>query len=116
MQTRLQSAIEVATGTTIGSIGSWLISYVTYSTIPNLEVATTIAVAGCTAWSLLRGYVIRRAFDKAQSKIVGSNPMSKRKRPKPPPGPPIKAHFAQGGHIPTKLYLIGECHCEELRK
>lgn len=63
MQTRFQSTIEVATGTGIGMVGSWLISFAAYSCVDDLPVATTIATAGCTVWSLVRGYAVRRHFN-----------------------------------------------------
>lgn len=65
-QTPTQSVVEVATSTTIGMIGSWLISFASYASIDSLPVATTLATAGCTVWSLLRGYCVRRHFSSRQ--------------------------------------------------
>lgn len=62
-QSRKQSCIEVATGTGIGMVGSWLISFASYACIESLPLATTAATAGCTVWSLVRGYCVRRYFN-----------------------------------------------------
>lgn len=63
-QSRAHSLIEVCTGTAIGMVGSWLISFASYASIDSLPVATTVATAGCTVWSLVRGYCVRRYFNQ----------------------------------------------------
>lgn len=63
-QTKRQSMIEICTGTGIGFVGSWLIALacVHYFTGP---VATTTAITTlCTVWSLVRGYFLRRYFNR----------------------------------------------------
>lgn len=62
MQTRRQSVIEVCTNTAVGMAGSWLITYVTMTLVKDIPVAAAITVAGCTIWSLVRGYYVRRRF------------------------------------------------------
>lgn len=62
MQSRKQSAVETVTGTVLGFAGSWVISYVSVMTIPHLPTAVTVATLGCTVWSLVRGYSVRRYF------------------------------------------------------
>jgi hypothetical protein len=62
MQSRRQSMIEVGTNTAVGMAGSWVISYASIVTIDDHAMAAAVAVAGCTIWSLVRGYWIRRRF------------------------------------------------------
>lgn len=62
MQTRRQSVIEVCTNTAVGMAGSWLITYATMSYVKDIALAAAITVAGCTIWSLVRGYWLRRRF------------------------------------------------------
>lgn len=66
MQTRRHSTIEVCTNTFVGLIGSWLITYACMMTIDNRAAATTVATIGCTIWSLVRGYYIRRRFARTE--------------------------------------------------
>lgn len=66
MQTRRQSAVEVVTNTFVGMTGSWLITYGTLSLISDRVTSTTVTVIGCTIWSLVRGYWIRRRFAKLE--------------------------------------------------
>ena len=67
MQSRKHSAYEVLTNTFTGMVGSWIITWLSFATIENREVATTVTVLGCTVWSLLRGYAIRRHFARRHS-------------------------------------------------
>lgn len=67
MQTHRQSVIEVFTDTFVGTIGSWLITYATFSNVANTAFASSITVLACTVWSLVRGYYIRRRFEKLYS-------------------------------------------------
>ena len=55
MQSRKHSIYEVLTNTFTGMVGSWIITWLSFATIENREVATTVTVLGCTVWSLLRG-------------------------------------------------------------
>jgi hypothetical protein len=65
-QTRKQSLIEIATSTTIGMIGSWLLTLgcLMFFTSP-IGIATSTTIA-CTCWSLMRGYAVRRHFNNKQ--------------------------------------------------
>lgn len=67
MQSRRHSMYEVLTNTFTGIVGSWFITWVTFANIDNREAATTVTVLACTAWSLVRSYVIRRGFAKVTS-------------------------------------------------
>lgn len=62
-QTKKQSLIETCTNTTIGMVGSWLITMgclMFFTTPVGIATSTTIF---CTVWSLGRGYVVRRHFN-----------------------------------------------------
>lgn len=63
-QSRRQSAVEVVTNTAAGMAGSWVIAYVTMSVVQDRSTAAAVTVAGCTVWSLVRGYFIRRRFER----------------------------------------------------
>jgi hypothetical protein len=71
-QSRTQSLIEVITGTGIGMVGSWLISFASYSLVDSLPMATTAATAGCTVWSLGRSYAVRRYFEARLARTQGA--------------------------------------------
>ena len=60
---RVWSILEVGTNTFTGFLGSWLITLYCITSMPSALQATTMTVATCTVWSLLRGYVIRRTFN-----------------------------------------------------
>lgn len=64
MQTRKQTAIEVAVNVIIGSIGAWLITYATLKWVAGDAQIATVSLLGCTLWSILRQYAIRRYFNK----------------------------------------------------
>lgn len=69
-QSRKQSLIETCTNTTIGMIGSWLITMAClmfFTTPVGIATSTTIA---CTVWSLGRGYVVRRHFNSKQEAVI----------------------------------------------
>lgn len=63
-QSRLRSAAEVSTNTAAGLIGSWLIAMAVMTNVIDRTAAATITTALCTIWSLARGWVIRRAFNR----------------------------------------------------
>lgn len=63
MQTNKETIIEVVTGTTIGMVGSWIISYTVVRTLSDPAIIATVTVGTCTIWSLVRGYWIRRKFN-----------------------------------------------------
>ncbi len=59
---KVWSWLEVFTNTMIGMYGSWLINVycITYAASP--KEAATVTTLVCTIWSILRSYVVRRAF------------------------------------------------------
>lgn len=68
MQTPRESLIEANVNTWLGLAGSWMITYASFAWIDNLFWATNVGVAGCTVWSLARGYYIRRYFEHRQKR------------------------------------------------
>jgi uncharacterized membrane protein (UPF0136 family) len=64
MQSRKQSAIEVAAGTFIGMLGSWCLSYGVLQILDNDLHIATVTTALCTVWSIVRGYMVRRHFNR----------------------------------------------------
>lgn len=64
MQSKWLTTLEVLTNTFTGLLGSWLITlYFIRGGGNPIETATMITLL-CTVWSILRGYVIRRIFNK----------------------------------------------------
>lgn len=65
MQSRKHSAVEVATSTSIGFIGSWMIMWIVLKCWPHwpTSVQTTVITGLCTVWSIVRGYFVRRYFN-----------------------------------------------------
>lgn len=72
-QSRKHSAIEVATGTLIGMIGSWSISYTVLHLVVDPVAIATITTALCTVWSLVRGYMVRRHFNRQLAELREQN-------------------------------------------
>lgn len=68
-QSKRQTVKEVLSGTSLGMVGSWLITMGSIYLFPKDPVqAATVATVGCTVWSLTRGYAIRRYFNSKESK------------------------------------------------
>lgn len=66
MQSRRLTLIEVSVNTFTGLLGSWLITYIGITEIDDKATASVVIVAGCTVWSLLRGWTIRRTFNRLE--------------------------------------------------
>lgn len=62
-QSRSQSLAETCTNTGVGMVGSFIITLSCMTFIPGTVTCTTVTVLGCTAWSVARGYVIRRWYN-----------------------------------------------------
>lgn len=69
MQSRLESLIETFTNTSVGMVGSFLITLATNTQHDRLGLFWTsvCTVLACTLWSLLRGYLVRRSFNQGQA-------------------------------------------------
>jgi hypothetical protein len=67
-QSKRQSVIETCSNTATGFVGSYLITFGCFHLSSNLPTATLYATLGCTVWSLLRGYYLRRLFNKLHAK------------------------------------------------
>jgi len=68
-QSRAQSLKETLSNTFIGTVGSFLITWVTLHFITNIVLASAITTVLCTVWSIARGYAVRRYFNNKQSKV-----------------------------------------------
>lgn len=68
-QSKRQSMVEVCSNTCTGFLGSLLITWTCMSYSP-LSVAGTslLIVLMCTVWSFVRGYYLRRLFNKIATK------------------------------------------------
>ena len=64
MQTKRLTLIEVGVNTFTGLMGSWLITYAILHYYNEPAKAAIIITALCTIWSILRGYFIRRIFNR----------------------------------------------------
>lgn len=73
-QSKRHSAIETATNTAVGFVGSYFITFACFH-IPAADLAakTLYATLGCTVWSLLRGYFLRRFFNHLHVKRVATD-------------------------------------------
>lgn len=69
-QSKRQSLIETCTNTTIGMVGSWLITMacLMFFTTP-IGIATSTTLL-CTLWSVSRGYVVRRYFNNKEPAVL----------------------------------------------
>lgn len=70
MQSKRLTTIEVLTNTFTGLIGSWLISVWYISGDHGTYETATMITLLCTVWSILRGYVIRRIFNRISQRLV----------------------------------------------
>lgn len=64
MQSKKDSLKEVLTNTFIGMAGSWLITFIVLNTVDGKINAATATTILCTIWSISRGWVIRRHFNR----------------------------------------------------
>lgn len=66
-QSKAQSLKETLSNTFIGTLGSFLITWVTLHFITNIVLASAITTVLCTVWSIGRGYAVRRYFNNKQN-------------------------------------------------
>jgi hypothetical protein len=69
-QSKRHSALETATNTAVGFFGSYAITLSCFHLESNIPTATLYATLGCTVWSLLRGYYLRRVFNHLHMKAA----------------------------------------------
>lgn len=62
-QSRRQSLAETFTNTGVGMVGSFIITLSCVNYIPGPVTCSAVTVLSCTAWSLARGYAIRRYYN-----------------------------------------------------
>lgn len=67
-QSKAQSLKETLSNTFIGTIGSFLITWVTLFFIKDIVLASAITTVACTVWSISRGYAVRRYFNNKAEK------------------------------------------------
>jgi hypothetical protein len=69
-QTKRQSLVETLSNTFIGTIGSFLITWLTLIFVKDIIIASAVTTIACTVWSILRGYAVRRYFNMKHSEVV----------------------------------------------
>lgn len=62
-QSRKDSMLEAIANIAMGAVIAWLITYSANAYIDNHVVAATVSVVGCTVWSFIRQYFVRRYFN-----------------------------------------------------
>lgn len=63
-QSKRQSLIEISTGITTGIVGSFVITLLCMHYIEDRTVCSVVTVSACTVWSFVRGYGLRRYFNR----------------------------------------------------
>lgn len=63
MQSRRQSLAETCANTGVGMVGSFIITFSCATFIEDKLTFSVVTVLSCTAWSLARGYAIRRYYN-----------------------------------------------------
>ena len=74
-QSKRHSALETATNTAVGFVGSYFITFGCFHLNADLATKTLYATLGCTVWSLLRGYYLRRLFNHLHTKPAQEPPI-----------------------------------------
>lgn len=69
-QSKRQSIKETLSNTFIGTLGSFLITWVTLHFVADIILASAITTVACTVWSIGRGYAVRRYFNNIKEKVV----------------------------------------------
>lgn len=62
-QSRKDSMLEAIVNIAFGAVIAWFITYTANAYVNNHAVAATVSVAGCTVWSFVRQYFVRRYFN-----------------------------------------------------
>lgn len=70
-QSKRHSALETATNTAVGFVGSYALTILCMQHVHlNAAQQSLLIVVLCTVWSLLRGYYLRRLFNYLHTKSV----------------------------------------------
>ena len=67
-QSKAQSLKETLSNTFIGMAGSFAITMATLQVFTNSVIIAAVTTAGCTVWSIARGYYVRRFFNRLSEK------------------------------------------------
>ncbi len=62
-QSRKDSMLEAWVNIAFGAIIAWVITYTATTYVDDPKIAATISVIGCTIWSYIRQYFVRRYFN-----------------------------------------------------
>lgn len=62
-QSKKDSMLEAMVNIAVGAVIAWLITYSANAYVNDHAMAATVSVAGCTAWSFIRQYFVRRYFN-----------------------------------------------------
>jgi len=73
-QTPKQIAEEVLVNTTVGMVGSWIISFTVILYVESAFIASSLTVVLCTLWSLLRNYTVRHHYNRKYSRPTSTPP------------------------------------------
>ena len=63
-QSKRQSMIEVTTNIATGMLGSLLITLLVMHCIDDRTICSIVTVSACTVWSFVRGYGLRRYYNR----------------------------------------------------
>ena len=62
-QSRKDSMLEAWVNIAFGAVVAWIITYTATTYVDDTKLAATISVIGCSVWSFIRQYFVRRYFN-----------------------------------------------------
>lgn len=68
-QSKKQSIKETLSNTSIGMVGSWLITMGCLAVFTSPMAIATSTTLACTVWSIGRGYAVRRYYNKQLTQV-----------------------------------------------
>ncbi len=69
-QSRKDSMLEAWVNIAFGAVIAWLITYTATTYVHDTKIAATISVIGCTIWSFIRQYFVRRYFNARNAEKI----------------------------------------------
>ena len=69
-QSRKDSMFEAWVNIAFGAVVAWIITYTATTYVDDTKLAATISVIGCTVWSFIRQYFVRRYFNARNSEKI----------------------------------------------